>query len=835
MSEKNKAISVVSLVLLVLSVALLYQGVSYFNKALDQSIDLAEETLNSTITTIQELSFTPYESRVKSLLHSNAKIIEAFAERDRELLYQLTLSKYKALQKENKYFSVMQFHLPDSTTFLRAHQPCFYGDKLATVRPMIDRAHRNKTMLTGYEIGSHGVFYRIIQPVFFQKKYIGALELGIDFQSVLAAIALRTNAMTSFYCLHEDFEKVVHIKQNEKINLGSYTLLAQGDSVFAKLPSDFMLAAEKQRIVIDGKTLIFHCHPVLKNYLGEFIGGLVVVQDISTLVSEKKFFLLKASLFTSFLFILSICILYFTFGEVVGRLVEAEKKASNAKSNWELTFDAVPDMIYILDAQHRIVRTNKATITTLNKSFDELIGRRCCEIIHGCEDESTCLHRNVDNKYELQTQEYFDKRLKRHYMMTIAPIWKSNGELFGSVHVIRDVTDQKKTEEERVLVEEKLHKAKRMEAIGLMAGGVAHDLNNILSGVVSYPELLLLRLSKEEKMYKSILAIQDSGKRAAAVVSDLLTVAKGVATVKEVASLNDLIESYLESTECNKLQSSHPQLTIETNLSKNLWNIRCSPVHIQKVVMNLISNAAESIESTGNVVVSTVNQKVESSKVVSSLLDAGEYVVLTIQDSGTGIAPHDLSRIFEPFYTKKVLGRSGTGLGLAVVWNTVQDHNAHINVVSDDNGTLFTLYFNPYREEIEQHTDEVSLTSLKGSGTVLVVDDEQQQREIALQMLTLLGYSVKTVSSGEEAFEFCQKMRVDIIILDMLMAPGMNGLETYQKIVELYPSQKAIIASGFAENRDVVDSKALGVGSFIKKPYSLNQLGRAIKKVLSAG
>jgi len=248
--------------------------------------------------------------------------------------------------------------------------------------------------------------------------------------------------------------------------------------------------------------------------------------------------------------------------------------------------------------------------------------------------------------------------------------------------------------------------------------------------------------------------------------------------------------------------------------------------------MNLITNGVESIDLAGSVLISTSNQSVDQMPSVTSAPDAGAYAVLTITDSGSGIDKHDLKRIFEPFYTKKMMGRSGTGLGLAVVWNTVKDHGAFICVESDENGTVFTLYFPPCHESVMPQQMNSDWEELKGHGSILVVDDEAQQCDTASQMLTLLGYNVETVLSGEEAVAYCQKTPVDLLLLDMLMEPGINGLQTYQQIIKLYPGQKAVIASGFSESNSVLDAKALGVGEFIKKPYSIRQLGEAVLKEL---
>jgi len=184
----------------------------------------------------------------------------------------------------------------------------------------------------------------------------------------------------------------------------------------------------------------------------------------------------------------------------------------------------------------------------------------------------------------------------------------------------------------------------------------------------------------------------------------------------------------------------------------------------------------------------------------------------------------------EPFYTKKALGRSGTGLGLTVVWNTVQDHEGYINVKSSENGTIFELYFPVTREAVNAEKEEISLKDYLGHGEkILVVDDEENQRDIACGLLTSLGYTAEAVSSGQEAIEYVKERPVDLIVLDMIMAKGMNGYETYEEIIKIHPRQKAVIVSGFAETEDVKAAQKLGAGKYIKKPYTVEKIGLAVK------
>jgi two-component system cell cycle sensor histidine kinase/response regulator CckA len=242
----------------------------------------------------------------------------------------------------------------------------------------------------------------------------------------------------------------------------------------------------------------------------------------------------------------------------------------------------------------------------------------------------------------------------------------------------------------------------------------------------------------------------------------------------------------------------------------------------------------EAIDNAGHIILSTFNEKVDEGKAWQNGIQAGEYAVLRVTDDGKGISQQDLERIFEPFYTKKVMGRSGTGLGLAVVWNSVMDHGGAVLVESDGKGTSFDLYFPASTEAIVGEQRSEGIDRLKGNGErILVVDDELQQLDIAARMLKLLGYDAVCVDSGEKAIDYLRDNRVDLVLLDMLMDPGINGRRTYERIIEIHPDQKAVIASGFSENEDIYQARQLGARGFIKKPYSMEQLGKIIKEEIS--
>jgi PAS domain S-box-containing protein len=402
---------------------------------------------------------------------------------------------------------------------------------------------------------------------------------------------------------------------------------------------------------------------------------------------------------------------------------------------------------------------------------------------------------------------------------------------------ILDISEKMKFENEKTNLQVQLLRAEKMEAIGTLAGGVAHDLNNILSGIVSYPDLILLQLPGDSPFKKLILTIKESGQKAAAIVEDLLTMARRGVAIEETINLNTVVEGYLQSPEYNKLKSFHPEVTVRLNLEKRLLNNMGSPVHLSKSIMNLVSNAAEAVSEDGKISITSENRYIDKPIKGYEDVEEGDYVVLTVSDTGVGISPEEKSQIFEPFYTKKKMGRSGTGLGMAVVWGTVKDHSGYIDIESSiGEGTAISLYIPATRRPLAEDMGSLPIETYQGMGeSILVVDDVQIQREVAGTILVQLGYVVTSVSSGEEALEFLREHTVDLLILDMIMPTGMDGLETYKKILKIRGFQKAVITSGYVESDKVKKTQKLGAGEYIKKPYTLEKIGLAVKKELHVG
>ncbi|MCP4547518.1 MAG: response regulator [bacterium] len=402
------------------------------------------------------------------------------------------------------------------------------------------------------------------------------------------------------------------------------------------------------------------------------------------------------------------------------------------------------------------------------------------------------------------------------------------------VAAIRDLTDAKRAEKQTKDLQEKLYRSRKMEAMGLMAGGVAHDLNNILTSIVAYPDLLLQTPDLPEGARKGLEIIGKAGQRATDIVADLLTIARGVAISKGPMNLNAAIQDHLKSPEHLALTRHYPDINIESHLSVDLPDIQGSRIHIKKIIMNLIGNAMEAITGTGQVTLKSEKRFIDEPLHGYDNINRGEYSVMTIADNGPGISQEDQEQIFEPFYSRKAMGRSGTGLGLAIVWNIVHDHNGYINLVSDEAGTRFEVYFPISTGKRQDPAPDQELQEQRGNGqTVLVIDDEKAPREVAADMMKHLGYSTSMVASGEEAVTYLKQNRVDLLLLDMIMDPGIDGLETYRQIIRIHPGQKAILVSGYIDTDAVKEAQTLGAGHYLKKPYSLTMLAKVVQGELS--
>jgi len=525
--------------------------------------------------------------------------------------------------------------------------------------------------------------------------------------------------------------------------------------------------------------------------------------------------------------------------------LESEKALHQSERKYRLLAESIRDVIWTADMNLRFTYVSPATENLQGWTPQEYVNLDLSDILtaEAMKTVAEEFARQMENaerfgSFEVSSTLQLEMRHKNGSTLwaevSASFILGEDGRPVGILGVTRDISERVNTLREKERLVESLERAKKMEALGMLAGGVAHDLNNVLSGIVSYPDLLLMDMAPDSPLRRPLETIRESGKKAAAIVQDLLTLARRGVASAEVLNLNRLVMDHLQSPEYRRLLSFHPLVEVKTALAPELANTMGSAIHLAKTIMNLVSNAAEAMAEGGHITIATENVYLERPVKGYGEVAEGAYVLLRVSDAGIGISAEDQRRIFEPFYTKKKMGRSGTGLGMTVVWGAVQDHRGYIDVHSaEGKGTTIDLYL-PATSQPAEKKDQPMPEALSGAGqTVLVVDDVAEQRQIATGILNQLGYTATAAASGEEAVAYLKNNPADLILLDMIMGPGIDGLETYHRILAHNPGQKAIVASGYAETDRVQRVLDLGAGACLKKPYSVEQLGRAIKAELA--
>ncbi len=516
---------------------------------------------------------------------------------------------------------------------------------------------------------------------------------------------------------------------------------------------------------------------------------------------------------------------------------KADLALAESRKRFAQFMDHMPSLAFIKDLEGRYIYINRAYEKLFGISPDDRLGKTDDELwppgiaAKLKENDKQVL---TNNEAIIKVEVIKIHNEIRHQLVSKFPILKNgNPHAVGGIAV--DITRRVEAEEERFKLIEKLQDAREMEAIGNLAGGVAHDLNNILSGIVSYPELMLMDLHEDSSLRKPLLTMKKAGERAAATVQDLLVLARRDIPANAVINLNDIVDHYIRSRHHAGLLSEHQDLQCVSDLAPDLLNIHGTRGHLEKAVAHLVTNAAGNIKRVGQIRVTTHNTRLDHPLDGYSEVVPGEYVVLKVCDDGNPFTPEQQERIFEPFFTSKVLGRNDTGLGMAVVWGTVRDHRGYIELLADEGGNAFALYLPATTDATLLAVDgDRTQEAIRGKGeSILVVDDVKDQRDIARRMLEKLGYAVTTVTSGEEAIAYLKTNPIDLVVLDMIMDPGIDGLETYQRILEIRPGQKAIIASGYSASDRVKRAQELGTGAYIKKPYLIEEIGHAVRRELT--
>ena len=411
-------------------------------------------------------------------------------------------------------------------------------------------------------------------------------------------------------------------------------------------------------------------------------------------------------------------------------------------------------------------------------------------------------------------------------MINSAPIFKE-GKPAGLRGLIVDITERKKAEEERRKLEVQFQQAQRFEALGTLAGGIAHDFNNLLMNIQGNTSLMLFEIEDSHPFFESLKKIEKQVKSGAHLTRQMLGYArKGKFDAKSV-DLNQIVDESAET-----FGRTRKEITIQREFDETLFPVEADQGQIEQVLLNLYVNAADAMPGGGKLILKTKNETHVNIKSSHYDPQPGKYVQLTITDSGIGMDRQTLERIFDPFFSTKDMGR-GTGLGLASVYGIVKSHDGYIDVESEKgHGTTFTIFLPATEKRIEDPA-EADARLIKGSGTLLIVDDEELILDVGVNMLEKLGYTVLAAKNGTEAVDIfkANKNKIKMIILDIIM-PDMGGGEVYDKIKAINPDVKVLLSSGYSVDGQAIELLEHGCKGFMQKPFTMEELSGKITQIL---
>jgi len=526
-------------------------------------------------------------------------------------------------------------------------------------------------------------------------------------------------------------------------------------------------------------------------------------------------------------------------GQVVGLLgiydditdrKQAEEKIKNQIDTWQTTFSAMSDSVSIIDLDGNISQCNAATLSLFNIKEEDIKGKKCFELVHGTKDfvDDCPLVWMKDSR---QPESMTFKKNELWLEVNVDPIFNSKDELVGAVHVVSDITDRKKAEKEHERLQGQLRQAQKMESVGRLAGGVAHDYNNISSIIMGYSELALDRLEQSDPLYGDLMEIVSASKRSADITRQLLAFARKQTVAPKVLDLNDTIGNLLKML--RRLIGEDINLAWIPGIEVRPTKI--DPSQINQIMVNLCVNARDAIANVGRVTVETKNITLDEDYCVDHEGSVpGEYIQLSVSDDGCGMTPEIRDKIFEPFFTTKGIGE-GTGLGLSTVYGIVKQNNGFVNVYSEvKKGTTFRIYLPIHvGQTVKADSEKTIEIPLSRGETVLLVEDDESILKIIKRVLEKLGYAVLSSSSPMEAVGLAAEHadEINLLITDVVM-PEMNGRELSDRLQSLYPNLKTLFMSGYTADiiakRGVLES---GV-SFIEKPFSNQELAVKVREVL---
>lgn len=503
----------------------------------------------------------------------------------------------------------------------------------------------------------------------------------------------------------------------------------------------------------------------------------------------------------------------------------AERALRQSEERYRTLFDQSADAIFVTSPDGEIIAANSACSKLIGAPGEEIVGALIHEFYLDPTDRET-FRRAMNSKGFLRQAEWNLKRKDGGKRICVASssLWTdAEGTVLGYLSIVRDITESRR-------LEEQLLQSQKLEAVGTLASGIAHDFNNLLQIVLGYADMLLLGRNCQGRDRERIRAIRQAARDGGNLVKGLLTFTREVGINPRPIDLNQEVNRVR-----GLLSRTIPKMIeIELCLAEDLKTVNADPGQMEQVLLNLAINARDAMPTGGRLTIETENViLIEEYPETHLEVEPGEYVLLTVSDTGSGMEPKVLEHIFEPFFTTKEPDK-GTGLGLARVFGIVKSHEGQITCYSEPGtGTTFKIYLPVLG--VSTGPDAAATTDMPavGTETILLVDDEDKIRDLGEEMLGMAGYKVLTARNGNEALELYRKKQADIslVILDLIM-PEMGGRECLEKLLEFNPNVRVLVASGYSANGPTKEALHAGAKGFISKPFESHELLRIIRKVL---
>jgi PAS domain S-box-containing protein len=512
---------------------------------------------------------------------------------------------------------------------------------------------------------------------------------------------------------------------------------------------------------------------------------------------------------------------------VVGRTADSEREREATRSINQRIFDTSLDLILVVDRRGNFLRVSPSALAILGYASDEMVGRNAQDFILAEDLEGTRndmrLARHGSLKRDFQCR-YVHKD-GHPVPLSWTGIWSEpDGQYF---FIGRDMS-------ERIMLEGQLLQAQKMEAIGQLTGGVAHDFNNILTVIIGMTELLSDALASDKKLGPIVAAVDEAATRGAQLTQRMLAFARKQPLQAQMIDLNEIISRSVAMLQ----RTLGEDIAVKAVLAEGIWCALADASQVEDAILNLAVNARDAMPNGGRLMIETANAHLDDEYAAHNVeVTPGDYVCVSVTDSGVGMAPEVVERVFEPFFTTKEIGH-GTGLGLSMVYGFVKQSRGHVKIYSEPgHGTRITLYL-PRAYVAERAAEKVAESStahLSGRETILVVEDSEIVRKVAVSMLRGLGYQVREAEDGPNALAILKEPgQIDLLFTDLIMPNGMDGEELLRRARELRPGLKALFTSGYSEHFLQSRGSADTGVPLISKPYRTPKLAEAVRGVLDS-